>query len=171
MLRQPYTMLAPVAVWVFCAGAVADAVIEGSPSYAARVVVLMAAVALAAWLLLASPCLVVEPDALRIVNPLRVHHVPFSAVDHVRVRGLTSVIVRQPSGVLRAVTSWNAPGQPRRPSASAPLVTEVFERTRATWESSVRGAPDPAPPVTTWRWRPALSLVVLVVANIAIWFR
>jgi hypothetical protein len=170
VLRQANTMLVPVAIWIFCVGAVVDGVIEGSGSYVAHVVLLMALIAFAAWMLLASPCLVVEREGLRIVNPLRVHRIPFAAIDAVRVRGLTSVTAHAAGG-LRTVTSWNAPGQPRRFAAETAPVAEVIERGRAAWESRAHGREEEGVLTTTWRWRPVAVLGVLLVANIAIWFR
>jgi hypothetical protein len=170
VLRQTSALLVPVAVWVFCAGAVADAVIEGTTGYAVRVLVLMAAIAFAAWMLLASPCLVIEVEGLRVVNPVRVHWVPFGALDAVRVRGLTAVTVRTESGRLRTITSWNAPGQPRQLAGVAAPVAETIERSLAAWEARA-GDSAGAVLVTTWRWQSALALLALVGANIAIWFR
>jgi hypothetical protein len=170
VLRQSNTMLVPVAVWIFCVGAVVDAVVEGTGAYVVHVVLVMALIAFAAWMLLASPCLVVERDGLRIVNPLRVHRIPFAAIDAVRVRGLTSVTARAAGG-LRTVTSWNAPGQPRRYAAEVAPIIEVIERARSAWESRARKREEEDVLTTTWRLRPALVLAALLVANIAIWFR
>src|SRR3954464_8086845 len=94
VLRATNTLLVPVAVWLFCVGAVIDAVVEGDLGFVVRAVVLMATLAFAAWMLLASPCLVVEADGVRIVNPLRVHWIPYAALVDVRVRGLTALVAR-----------------------------------------------------------------------------
>jgi hypothetical protein len=130
----------------------------------------MATIAFGAWVVLASPCLVVERDGLRIVNPFRVHWIPFGALDTVTVRGLTTVTARQESGGLRTVTSWNAPGQPRRYAATAPVV-EVVERSRSVWEQRQRGREAPAVLTTSWRFGPGLVLLTLLAADIAIWLR
>jgi hypothetical protein len=171
VLRAKNTMLVPIALWAFCVGALADAVIEGSVSFIVDVAVLMATIAFLAWLAFASPCLVVQVEGLRVVNPLRVHWIPYAALDEVRVRGLTTLTARASTGEVRSVTSWNAPGQPRTPQLETPSVAELVERTRYAWEvRSGAGEPDQSM-ITTWRIREVAVLAVLVVANIAIWFR
>jgi hypothetical protein len=171
VLRQSGAVLVPVSVWIFCGAAVVDAVVEGTTGYAIRVAVLMATIAFGAWVVLASPCLVVERDGLRIVNPFRVHWIPFGALDNVTVRGLTTVTARQDSGALRSVTSWNAPGQPRRYAATVAPVVEVVERSRGAWEQRQRGQAAPAVLTTSWRLGPGLVLLALLAADIAIWLR
>jgi hypothetical protein len=169
VLRQGGAVLVPVLVWLFCAGAVLDAVVEGSAEFALRTALVMAAVSFATWLVLASPCLVVERAGLRIVNPLRVHWVPYDALVLVRVRGLTTITVAQPSGRPRAITSWNAPGVPRRYTAAPAPVAEVIERYQTSWEHGDQGG---APPfATAVRWRSVLILAGLTGVNIAIWLR
>lgn len=171
VLRQTGALLVPAAVWVFCTGAVLDAVIETSAGLALKVTVLMGTIAYAAWMLLFSPCLVVKYDGVRIVNPLRVHWIPYDALDDVLVRGLTTFVAREESGRLRSITSWNAPGQPRKYTLSTAPVAQVIERSRAAWERRIGAAATPGVLVTSWRRRPALALVLLVAANVAIWFR
>jgi hypothetical protein len=170
VLRAKNTMLVPIAIWAFCFGAVADAVIEGSASFIVHVVVLMAGIAFLAWMALASPCLVVQVDGLRVVNPLRVHWMPYAALGEVRVRGLTTLTARTSTDEVRSVTSWNAPGQPRTHTLDTPSVAELIERSRSAWEHRA-GAGETAGMVTSWRLREIAVLAVLVVANIAIWFR
>lgn len=169
VLRQGGAVGVPVLVWLFCAAATLDAVIEGSTGFALRTALLMTTIAFAAWVVLASPCLVVEREGLRIVNPLRVHWVPYDALELVRVRGLTTVTVARPSGPPRTITSWNAPGVPRRYTAATAPVAEVIERYRGSWERS--GRRDAAAFGTTWRWRSVTVLAVLSGVNIAIWLR
>ena len=171
VLRQTGAVLVPAAVWLFCALAVADAVVEGSLGYALRITVLMTAIAFAVWLVLASPCLVVEREGLRIVNPLRVHWIPFAALETVRVRGMTSVTARHQSGRSRSITSWNAPGVPRRYTPSTAPVASLIESFRTSWEHSAGVGGAAAAVSTSWRWRPALVLLALGAANIAIWLR
>jgi hypothetical protein len=171
VLRQTGAVLVPAAVWIFCVLAVADAVVEGSAGYALRITVLMTAIAFAVWLVLASPCLVVERDGLRIVNPLRVHRIPFAALDAVRVGGMTMVTARHASGRSRSITSWNAPGVPRRYTPSTAPVASVIESFRTSWESSAGPEGGAAVVATSWRWRPALVLLALVATNISIWLR
>ena len=171
VLRQTGAVLVPAAVWLFCAVAVADAVIEGSAGYALRITVLMTTIAFAVWLVLASPCLVVEREGLRIVNPLRVHWIPFAALDAVRVGGMTTVTARHQSGRSRSITSWNAPGVPRRFTPSTAPVASVIETFRSSWESSAGAEGRAAVVETSLRWRLAMVLLALVAANIAIWLR
>src|ERR1700712_2971389 len=66
VFRQSSAVLVPVGVWLFCFLATADAVVEGTAGYAVEVAVLMAAISFAVWLILASPCLVVETDGVRV---------------------------------------------------------------------------------------------------------
>jgi hypothetical protein len=169
VLRQGGAVFVPVLVWLFCARAVPDAVVEGSAEFALRTALVMAAIGFATWLVLASPCLVVERAGLRIVNPLRVHWVPYDALVLVRVRGLTTITVAQPSGRPRAITSWNAPGVPRRYTTAAVPVAEVIERYRTSWEGGDRAGTPPF--ATAMRWRSILVLTLLVGVNIAIWLR
>ena len=171
VLRQSGAVLVPVAVWIFCGLAVVDAVVEGTTGYALRIAVLMATIAFGAWVVLASPCLVVDREGLRIVNPLRVHWIPFAALDTVTVRGLTSVTARHGSGRLRSITSWNAPGVPRRYAAETAPVADVIERSRNSWEHRSGGPDATAVMSTEWRWRSGLAFLALLGANIAIWLR
>jgi hypothetical protein len=171
VLRQASAVVVPLAVWAFCGLAVVDAVVEGTPGYLATVAAVMAAIAFATWLVLASPCLVVESEGLRIVNPVRVHWVPFAALDTVSVRGLTTVTLLPGAARTRPITSWNAPGVPRRYTAETAPVAAAVERARRAWEQRQRGGAPPALVATTWRWRPGLVLLLLVAANIAIWLR
>lgn len=170
VLRANGALLVPGVVWVFCFLAVVDSVVEGSLGLALRTTVLMSAIAFGAWMGLASPCLAVGHDGLRIVNPLRIHAIPFGALDSVRVRGLTVVTARVASGRLRSVTSWNAPGVPRRfTPATAPVAT-LIERFRSEWEHG-SAARVTSVATASWRARPAMLLVVLLTVNIAVWWR
>lgn len=169
VLRQSGTVMVPVLAWVVCVLAVADAVAETRPAYALKVTVLMGLVAHAAWMFLASPSLVVEPDGVRVVNPLRVHRIPFAVLGEVQVRGLTTLGYRDGAGRDRVVASWNAPGQPRRYGAPVPPVVEVVERFRAAWadRSGAEQRDDRASVV--WRRVPLVVLSVLLLATITIW--
>lgn len=170
VLRGHSAALVPGAVWVLCVLAVVDAAIEGSAGYALRTTALMSAIAFGAWLVLASPCLEVGRDGLRVVNPLRVHMIPFGALDAVRVRGLTSVTARERSGRLRSITSWNAPGVPKLHDPTSATVGVIIERARSAWEGAcVENVPGVV--TTSWRTGPALIMGALVAANIAIWLR
>ncbi len=104
----------PIAVWVFCVLASGDAIVEGTLSFAVQTVAVMAAVALATWLLLFSPHLAVDADGVTIVNPLRVVRVPFGALIELKVGAVVSIVARVAEGRDRKITSWNAPGSARR---------------------------------------------------------
>ena len=170
VLRQRGAVLVPAAVWAFCALALLDAVLEGTPGFAARTAVLMTGIAYAAWLVLASPCLVVGRAGLRVVNPLRVHDVPFAALLDVRVRGLVSLVVRSDSARPHIVTSWNAPGVPRAGGLARGTVPATVDRTWSAWDRE-HGADPSARMTTAWRWRPILLLGLLVGLNVTIWWR
>ena len=170
VLRQTGAVVVPLAVWAFCLLAVGDAVVEGSPAYAVRTVLVSASVALAVWVVLYSPRLEVTRDGLRVVNPLRVHDVPYAALESVRVRGLTSLTFRAADGRSRTVSSWNAPGVPRRMVAETPPTSAAIERFRGAWERS--GAPDRErgrTATTTWRRVEAALLGALFVVDFVIW--
>jgi hypothetical protein len=170
-LRQSGAVLVPVTVWVFCAFVAVLSVIEdGSVTDSVRTFLVMASVAFLAWMFLSSPCLVIESDGLRVVNPLRSHWVPFAALDDVRVRGLTTLVVRTARGGRARITSWNGPGVPRAFTTAAPPVARAIEQRRDSWERAGRVDPD-ATPLTTWRWRPLLGLLVVVVCQVTIWWQ
>ena len=170
VLRQRGAVLVPVAVWAFCALALLDAVLEGTPGYAARTAVLMTGIAYAVWLVLASPCLVVDRAGLRVVNPLRVHDVPFAALLDVRVRGLVSLLVRSDSARPHVVTSWNAPGVPRGGGVARGIVPATVDRPWSAWGRE-HDADASSRMTTAWRWRPILLLGLLVGVNVTIWCR
>ncbi len=117
MLRQAGGVLVPVAIWLVGLVAVGDAVLEGTVSYAVQTITVTAAICWAAWVGLFSPRLEVAHDGLVVVNPLRVHAVPFAALDDVRVRGLVELAYRAAGGGRR-------PGPPghvvERPRTAAP---------------------------------------------------
>jgi hypothetical protein len=170
-LRQSGAVLVPVVVWVFCVLVTTLSVLDdGSLVESARTALVMASVAFLAWMFLSSPCLVIERDGLRVVNPLRSHWVPFDALDDVQVRGLTTLVVRTARGGRARVTSWNGPGLPRAFTTALPPVARAIEQRRTSWER--RGEADPgAAALTTWRWRPLLGLLVVVVVQVTIWWQ
>ena len=104
----------PIAVWVFCVLACADAIIEGTASFAFHTIAALAAVALAVWIILFSPNLGVDAEGITMVNPIRVVRVPFGALIEVKVGAAVSVLARYTGGTERKITSWNAPGVSRR---------------------------------------------------------
>lgn len=187
--------IAPIAVWIFCVLGTADALIEGTTGFAVRTVLILTAVAYAAWLVLASPHLSVDPGGLTILNPARVVRVPFGALVDVRVGGLASVVARVGVDRLKTVTSWNAPGaprsRPRRPARGgargSALTVDPFEvahratsqsevliavdRFRTPWEREHPSGDPGATATTTWRWREWVVLAALVVVNVAIRLR
>ena len=170
-LRQSGAVAVPVLVWAFCAAVVVLSLVEdGSAGGTARTTISMASIAFLAWMFLFSPCLVLERDGLRVVNPLRAHRVPFAALEEVQVRGLTSLVVRIPGGGLTRITSWNAPGIPRAYTVATPPVAQAIEQRRASWEQTHRSVA-PAALVTTWRGRPLLGLLLVVLVQITIWWR
>ena len=171
--------MVPLAVWAVGAACVVDAVVEGSPAYAVQTVVVVAAVSYLAWVGLFSPRLEVGPDAARVVNPLRVHEVPYAALEDVEVRGLVVLSYRGQGDQLRRVTSWNAPGLPRRRPArgaaglrgrsAAPTPVEqssstvTLDRFRDAWARGGGAARDAGRTgAVSWRTREAAVLVGLV---------
>ena len=180
VLRQSGAVLVPLAVWVVGAACVVDAVVEGSASYAVQTVLVVAAVSYLAWVGLFSPRLEVGTDALRVVNPLRVHEVPYAALETVDVRGLVVLAYRGEGDRTRRVTSWNAPGVPRRrlprgaggtrgralpaPPVEQSPSTVTLERFRDAWARSGGAARDAGRTgAAAWRSREAAVLVGLVV--------
>jgi hypothetical protein len=104
----------PIAVWVACALASADAVIEGTASFALHTIAALAAVALATWIVLFSPHFAVDAEGVTIVNPTRTTRVPFGALVDVRISLVVSAYARFAGGRERKITAWNAPGLKRR---------------------------------------------------------
>ena len=180
VLRQSGAVLVPLAVWLVGAACVVDAVVEGSAAYAVQTVVVVAAVSYLAWVGLFSPRLEVGTDALRVVNPLRVHEVPYAALETVDVRGLVVLSYRGEGDRPRRVTSWNAPGLPRRRPARGPSgprgrvpgtpaveqspSTVTLERARDAWARTAGAERDAGRTGrVSWRTREAGVLVGLLV--------
>lgn len=191
----------PIAVWVFCVLACADAIIEGTAGFALRTFVALAAVALAVWIVLYSPNLGVDADGLTMVNPIRVVHVPFGALIEVKIGAAVAVVARYADGRERKIVSWNAPGVPRRQSlrsvggiggpGAAGMVTGrnslptpparprpqgspvalAVDASRASWEQAHPGGDSLAMATITWRWREWLVLALLIIGNVAIRLR
>lgn len=171
VLRQSGAVLVPVVVWVFCVLVTVLSLLEdGSIADTGRTVLVMGSVAFLAWMFLSSPCLVVEPSGLRVVNPLRSHWVPFGALDDVQVRGLTTLVVRTAGGGRARITSWNGPGLPRAFTTALPPVARAIEQRRGSWERTGRADPDAAP-LTTWRWRPLACLIFVALVQVTIWWQ
>ncbi|MCW2868207.1 MAG: hypothetical protein JWR20_2395, partial [Marmoricola sp.] len=121
-------------------------------------------------------------DALRVVNPVRVHEVPYAALGDVDVRGLVVLSYRGEGDRPRRVTSWNAPGIPRRRPvrgvagargrAATPAPTPVeqsastvtLDRFRDAWARAGGAARDAGRTGTVaWRTRELGVLAALVV--------
>lgn len=198
ILRQSgVSRIAPIAVWVVCVVAAGDAIVEGTASFAVRTILVMAAVALAAWIVLASPHFAVDAEGVTIVNPARVVTVPFGALGQLRAGGLVSVEARFASGRERTITSWNAPGVQRRrprpglgprggagilggdprayavprPTSTTSETIIAVDRFRTPWERDNPEGDSRAAATTSWRWREWLMLAVLIVVNVAIRLR
>lgn len=65
------------------------------------------------WALLWAPCLVIDDDHVEVRNILRIHRVPFAAIERVRLGSMLRLDVRGVEGEERTITAWNAPGLPR----------------------------------------------------------
>lgn len=191
----------PVAVWVFCVLACADAIIEGTSAFAVHTIIALAAVALAVWIVLYSPHFGVDGEGVTMVNPIRVVQVPFGALIEVKVGASVSVVARYAGGRERKIASWNAPGvQRRRPvrnvggiggpgaagmvtgsdalptpptrrSDSVSQVTVAVDGHRGPWERAHPGGNSDAVATISLRWREWVALAALVGLNVAIRLR
>jgi hypothetical protein len=191
----------PIAVWVFCVLACADAIIEGTTSFAVQTIAVLAAVALAIWIILFSPNLGVDAEGITMINPVRVVHVPFGALIEVKVGAAVSVLAKYAGDRERKIVSWNAPGVPRRqpirnvggiggPGASGMVtgrnalpvpppsrkdhgsaVAITIEGFRAQWEQAHPGGDSTAVATISVRWREWAVLGLLVLLNVAIRLR
>ncbi len=177
-LRHSQAVWIPIVVWAVCALAVGDAVIEGTPGYAVRVAVLVAAIAYVVYVTLARPSLEVDGDGVTIVNVMHTNRIPFGALEDVRVGGLASVFARTAGGGTRKITSWNAPGVPRRlpqqGDTNATGESETEQVIRGRWDAwKVAHPDDPGRDVLVRRWnsRELGVAVALIVLNIAIRLR
>ena len=177
-LRHSQAVWVPIVVWAMCALAVGDAFIEGTLGYALRIVVLVAAVAYVVYIALARPSLEVDADGITITNVLHTNRIPFGALTDLRVGGLTSAFARTAEGAERKITSWNAPGVPRRlpqqanahPTGESQVERVVNER----WDRwKVANPQDSGQSVLIRRWnsRELAIAGALIVLNIAIRLR
>jgi hypothetical protein len=191
----------PIAVWVFCVLACADAIIEGTASFAVRTIVALAAVALAVWIILFSPNLGVDAEGITMVNPVRVVRVPFGALIEVKVGAAVSVLARYAGGRERKITSWNAPGvsrrrpvrqvggiggpgaagmmtsrnslpvPPLRPKDQGSQVAIAVDGARAHWDQMHPEGDSAAVATISTRWREWVLLALLIGLNVAIRLR
>lgn len=176
-LRQSQAIWIPIVVWVVCALAVGDAIVEGTPGYTIRVVALVAAIAYIVYICLARPSLMVDGEGITISNVVHTNRIPFGALTDIRVGGLTSVVARTADGRERKVTSWNAPGVSRRPprageQPSSESEVEHFLRNR--WDAwKLKNPQDSVHPalVRGWNWRELIIATALITLNIAIRLR
>lgn len=194
ILRHTQAVWVPIVIWLFCAFALGDAIVEGSTGYALRMALLTFAIAAMAYAVLARPALKLDDAGITVVNVARTHRIPFGTLEDVRVGGLTALVVHTSTGD-RKITSWNAPGvkrrriAPRRPgllgdALQAERVQELRQKAieekqierliRNRWESwRSLNAGSTTDDVVSSRWNTSIGVIVLglVVTNIAIWLR
>ena len=181
-LRHPQAVWVPIVVWVVCALAVVDAFVEGSIGYALRITLLVGTVAYIAYIGLARPSLQVDSEGLTIANVLHTNRIPFGALLDVRVGGLTSVVARAADAAERKITSWNAPGVPRRAprqgrgqqSAPDPGRSEVESLIEKRWDAwKVENPRGSAESALSRHWNTSSLAIAgaLLVLNIAIRLR
>lgn len=192
-LRQAQAVWVPIVIWVFFALALGDAIVEGSAGYAFRVTCGVALAAYIVYIALARPYLRIDDEGLTVANVLRTNRIPFAALTDIRVGGLAVVYARTADGGERKITSWNAPGVPRRPprrSDISPMSgtnggfgerrrsvtgeSEVERLVRNRWDAWKRKTPqDQEPSVLERRWnlRTLAIALALIALNIAIRLR
>ncbi|QGN33624.1 hypothetical protein [Microlunatus sp. Gsoil 973] len=190
-LRSGGNVVVAVAVWVFCAVALVDGILRGTPSYILRDVLVVAAVSLAGWLVFFRPRLIVRDEGLTMINLIRTYHIPFGSLQSWKVGGTMQAEFRLEGDRMGKATSWGAPGvRKQRPalssvmgrnrgsfappgmagSANADLrsVTELaVEHREREWQ---RAHPQGEETVArrTWNWLPGAVLVVLILVRVAV---
>lgn len=177
-LRHSQAVWVPIVVWSFCALALGDAIVEGTPGYALSVAVLVTAVSYVVYIVLARPNLLVDAAGITIVNVLHTNRIPFEALVDVRIGGMASVIARTDGGGERKVTSWNAPGvsrrQPQRgdthPASESETERIIRDRWEA-WQRIDRVDADLSVLDRRWNWRELGVAATLIALNIAIVLR
>jgi hypothetical protein len=174
------------------AGLTIDAIVRGALVFVVAALPWIIAAVWAAYVVLARPCIILRPDGVTVINVLRRHDLPWSAVDHVTSRYQLAFRLRNG----RRIVSWGAPtagldqasisgsvgpfrtqeAQEMRTSGvrsgigraplSRPSVHTIIESARDRWEASESDSPmgdTPAAPRSTWEW-----WTVAVTAAIAI---
>lgn len=130
-----------------------DALVRGEVRTALLALPWMVAAMAACAMLLVRPCIIVEHDALTIVNPWRTHVIPWRWIDDVQVR--YQLVVTRTDGM--RVTAWGSPttrpGRPAGPAERAETrigTVEAIERAR---DAGFRSAsPDAEPSVRLLLW-------------------
>lgn len=165
-----------VGLWVvvvaFCVFLLGDALVRGAFPLAASALPWLTLIVWAVFLLLVRPCVVLDDSGITVVNVLRVHHAPWSAVETVRSR--FQVRVELVDG--RVFRSWGAPssttggrsdavdiGSGRRtPERGVLPIHRVIDRFRDEREHALPASSEPA----TSRWD---LLAVALTAAIVLW--
>ena len=84
-----------------------DSAVRGYPGEALRTLPALAAVCWFFYLLFARPSLTLSHDGVKVVNPLRLHAIPWPAVETIRPRPIVTVVLTQGG----KITSWGAPSK------------------------------------------------------------
>lgn len=164
-----------VGLWVvvvaFCVFLLGDALVRGAFPLAASALPWLTLIVWAVFLLLVRPCVVLDDSGISVVNVLRVHHAPWSAVETVRSR--FQVRVELVDG--RVFRSWGAPssttggrsdavgarlGDRREPGVLP--IHRVIERWRDEHEVAASAPSERA--TTRWDW-----LALFVTAAVVLW--
>ncbi len=177
--RHSQAVWVPIVAWIVCALAVGDAIVEGSTGYAARATLIAGTVAYVVYIGLARPSLRVDDDGITIANVLHTNRIPFGALIDLRVGGMTSVIARTSPTGERRITSWNAPGVPRRiprpgnavPSAVRGEVEILIDKRWEAWKLANPRDSGQSLLVRNWNRTSLAIAIALIVLNIAIWLR
>lgn len=94
-------------VWAMGAGLAVEAVLSAGWRGLTVLPVLLLVLALV-WMLLWHPRVVLHDEAVEVRNVLVTHHVPFAAIETVRLGAMLRLEVASPGGP-RTLTAWNAP--------------------------------------------------------------
>ncbi|GAB3569875.1 hypothetical protein [Spelaeicoccus albus] len=116
VLKQAGGYWIPLVGWAFCAYLLIDALVRGAwhvVGVGAPWLLLIAAVLYA---LLWRPALIVGTGTATIRNPFVSYELPFADIVDVRIGPTVSVQLRDGGGRVYRLTSWNAPGTPKRRS-------------------------------------------------------
>jgi hypothetical protein len=190
-VRSGGNVVVAIAVWLFCAVALVDGILRGTPGYIVHVTLVVAAVSLAGWIVFFRPRLIVADEGLTMINLVRTYHIPFGSLQSWKVGGTMQAEFRLEGDRIQKATSWGAPGVRRqRPALSAVMgrnrgpiptpgtagmanadlrsVTELaVEHREREWQ---RAHPHGEETVArrTWNWLPVALLVVLILARVAV---
>lgn len=114
VLKQASGYWIPLVVWAFCAYLLIDAVARGAWRVAGEYAPWLLLIAAVIYALLWRPSLIVHDDSAIIRNPFVSYRLPFADITDVRIGPTVSVRAQDAGGDVRRITSWNAPGAPRR---------------------------------------------------------